>query len=79
VRVEYSQPTSDHPQGRTASPISGSLTCCSPEILRNPAQFHGMLSLKILHHGVTSLQTIHDPIGGPLHDRAAPLKTLTAD
>ncbi len=40
---------------------------------------HGMLSLSTLHHQVTSLQAIHDPIGVPLHDQAALLQMLTAD
>lgn len=30
---------------------------------------HGMLSLSTLHHKVTFLQAVHDPVGAPLHDR----------
>jgi hypothetical protein len=40
---------------------------------------HGTISLWTLHHHVTSLQAIHDPIGALLHDRETPLHTLTTD
>ena len=48
-------------------------------VAESRARPHDMLSLSTLHNDVTSLQAIHAPIGITLHDRAAPLQTLTTD